>query len=62
MSEIYGEVTDFMNLYDEDYQKIVEIDARVSAFKIAIQQKISMVKKDLMNELEKNFSKLAEET
>ena len=38
------------------------MDARVNTFKTAIQQKIFMVKNDLVAELERSFAKLAEDT
>ena len=61
LEDIYAEVDDSLENYNNNYKKIVEIDARVDTFRSTIQQKISSVKSNILAEVEKYFSKLDED-
>jgi hypothetical protein len=47
-----------LTVSNENYKKISEIDARVGAFRTTIQQKITSVKQNILNEVEKHFTKV----
>lgn len=55
------EVDDLLEKYDNNYKKVIEIDARVDTFRTTIQQKINSVKTNILNEVERYFYKLDEE-
>lgn len=49
LEEIYGEVQELLGSGNEQYRRILEIDARVDSFRTTIQQKIGSVKQSILN-------------